>query len=119
MADISMPDNTASFLRAGQSRLDAATARLRPEAGSKLDEKTLKKIDEAAADFEAVFLTEMIKPMFEGVEVNEMFGGGKGEEIFTDLMIEEYGKNMAEAGGIGIASFVREELIRQQEGTVK
>jgi Rod binding domain-containing protein len=119
MADITMPDQSASFFRASQARMDAVTSNLRPEAGSKLDAKTLRKIDEAAQEFEAVFLSEMLKPMFEGIEVNEMFGGGKGEEMFSDLLVSEYGKNMAANGGIGIASSVREELIRQQEGAIK
>ena len=119
MTDIIMPDHSASFIRASQARLDSAQTRLKTEPGSTLDARTLKKIDEAAQEFEAVFLAEMMKPMFEGIEVNELFGGGKGEEIFNDFLIQEYGKNMAATGGIGIATSVREELIRQQEGAVK
>lgn len=111
MTNIAAPDQSASFMRAEQAKLKNIT--------DGLDKKTLRQIDQAAEDFEAVFLAEMIKPMFEGIEVDEMFGGGKGEEVFRDLMIQEYGKNMAQAGGIGIASFVKDELIRQQEGKIK
>lgn len=111
MIDSAALDNSASFMRADQAKLKNIT--------DGLDKKTMRQIDQAAEDFEAVFLAEMIKPMFEGIEVDEMFGGGKGEEVFRDLMIQEYGKNMAQAGGIGIASFVKDELIRQQEGKIK
>lgn len=79
----------------------------------------MKKIDQAARDFEAVFLSSMMKPMFDGIDPDPMFGGGKGEAIFNDLMLDEYGKQMAANGGVGIADMVREELIRQQEGSVK
>jgi Rod binding domain-containing protein len=88
-------------------------------ATSTLDMKTLKKIDEAAKDFEASFLSEMMKPMFAGIEVDENFGGGKGEEVFRDFMTQEYGKKMAGAGGIGIATLVRDQMISQQEGAAK
>ncbi len=102
-----------------QTRMNVMTSRVRNESGSTLDAKTLRRIDESANDFEASFLSEMIKPMFEGIEVDEMFGGGRGEEVFRNMMVQEYGKKMAHSGGIGIAAFVRNEMIRQQEGLAK
>jgi len=77
--------------------------------------KNMKQIDAAAQDFEAMFLTEMMRPMFEGLQPNELFGGGKAEEIFQGLMLEEYGKIMAQSGGVGIAKYVKAEMIRMQE----
>ena len=74
-----------------------------------------KAIEEAAQDFEAVFMAEMLKPMFEQIKPNGMFGGGKGEEVFQGMMVQEYGKIMAERGGIGIAEQVKEEMLRIQE----
>ncbi len=72
-------------------------------------------IAEAAKDFEAMFVTEMMKPMFEGLEVDEQFGGGKGEEVFRGMMLEEYGKMMAESGQIGIADSIKAQLLSMQE----
>jgi peptidoglycan hydrolase FlgJ len=77
--------------------------------------KDMAKIDKAAQEFEAVFITEMMKPMFETVGVDEMFGGGKGEEVFRSFLTQEYGKKLAETGGIGLAPFVRDQLIKLQE----
>lgn len=78
--------------------------------------QTIKNDKSAAAakDFEAMFISEMIKPMFEGLEVDDTFGGGKGEEVFRGLLVQEYGKQIAAQGGIGLAHFVQEELIRAQ-----
>jgi Rod binding domain-containing protein len=112
-----MSDAAINF--ASQTRVDAATSRIRNASGSTLDAKTLRRIDASAKEFEASFLSEMIKPMFEGIKVDEMFGGGRGEEVFQDMMVQEYGKKMADSGGVGIAAFVRNELIKQQEGKVK
>lgn len=74
------------------------------------------ELDRIAKDFEAVFLTEMVRPIFESVEVDPMFGGGRSEEIFRSMMLEEYGKSLSEAGGVGLASFVKAELIKMQGG---
>lgn len=73
------------------------------------------KIDAAAQDFEAVFLAQMMEHMFSTLEVNPLFGGGEGEETFRSLLVDEYGKLMARAGGIGIADHVKRELLRLQE----
>lgn len=74
----------------------------------------MEKIEAAARDFEAMFMAEMMKPMFESVDVDETFGGGKGEEIFRGFLREEYGKQIADIGSLGIADLVKEELIAMQ-----
>lgn len=74
-----------------------------------------EQIDAIAQDFEAMFISEMMKPMFEGLEVDAQFGGGKGEEVFRGLLLEEYGKIMASTGTIGIADAVKRQMIEMQE----
>lgn len=69
----------------------------------------------AAEDFEAMFLAQMLAPMWEGIETDGMFGGGSAEESFRAMMINEYGKLIAKAGGLGISSSVKAELLRMQE----
>lgn len=76
---------------------------------------SLDKIRETAEDFEAVFLAQMMKPMFEGIETDGPFGGGQAEHMYRDLMVEEYGKSIAKSGGIGIADAVMREMIKMQE----
>jgi hypothetical protein len=53
--------------------------------------------------------------MFEGIKVNSTFGGGKGEDMARSLMLNEYGKQISEQGGIGIAKYIAKELIEIQE----
>ena len=80
---------------------------------SKADEE---KIDKSAKDFEAMFLTQMLNHMFQGIKTDGPFGGGKGEEIWRSFMIQEYGKSIVGAGGIGLAQQVKQELLSLQEG---
>ena len=67
----------------------------------------------AAQDFEAVFLGQLSKLMFENVDQGE-FSGGHGEEMFRGLLAERIGDEMARRGGVGLAPFVLNEILRLQ-----
>lgn len=92
------------------AQLQTAQAKL-PDTKSAKD---MAKIEEAAREFEAVFIAEMMKPMFENISTEAPFGGGKGEEIFRGMLVQEYGKRLAETGTVGIADNVKAELLRIQ-----
>ncbi len=112
MTDMLSSDTSIALLQASQPSSAKAAETLQKAA----DSKNMERIEDAAREFESVFLTEMMKPMFEGVmKPDPMFGGGKGEEVFSGFMLQEYGKMMADRGGIGIADAVKQELIRIQE----
>lgn len=72
-------------------------------------------IDKAARDFEAMFIGQLLGPMFAGLEPDPLTGGGFGEEMFQGMMIEQYGKQITQAGGIGIADRLKTELLAAQE----
>lgn len=74
----------------------------------------MQRIEETAQDFEAMFLSEMLRPMFEAVKVDETFGGGKGEEMFRGFIRDEYAKTMSSVQSIGIADQLKEQLIEMQ-----
>jgi Rod binding domain-containing protein len=69
----------------------------------------------AALEFESVFLAQMLAPMFDTLDSDSLFGGGPGEEIYRSILVEEYGKSIARAGGIGIADSIERELLKLQE----
>lgn len=69
----------------------------------------------AAQDFEAFFLSQTFENMFAGVGTDQMFGGGNGETVYRSLLLQEYSKVAAKAGGIGIADAVQREMLRAQE----
>lgn len=76
--------------------------------------KNAERIKETAREFEAVFMAEMIKPMFEGLEVEAPFGGGKGEEIFRGMLLTEFGKEIATRDVTGIQTQVMNKMIELQ-----
>ncbi len=72
-------------------------------------------IDAVAKDFEAVFLSQMMEAMFDGDDLKAFFGGGTEGEVYKSYLLNEYGKAMAQNGGIGIAAQVKQELLKMQE----
>jgi len=76
------------------------------------DPTKAKKVSE---QFEGVLISEMLNDMFAGIKTDGMFGGGAGEDMFRTLMIDEYGKQIATQGGLGLSDRVARELLRRQE----
>ena len=74
-----------------------------------------QKIKETADAFEASFLSQMLKPMFEGLSTDGPFGGGQAEETWRGFMIDAMAKQTVRAGGIGLADQVVSEMLRMQE----
>lgn len=69
----------------------------------------------AAKEFESVFISQMLGQMFSGISTDGPFGGGQGEQMFRSLMVDEYGKQIASQGGIGLADSVTRSLLKHQE----
>lgn len=69
-----------------------------------------------AEDFEGFFISMMLETMSSGIEVDPMFGGGQGEQVYRSLLNTEYARTFAKAGGIGVADSVYREILRAQEG---
>ena len=55
--------------------------------------------------------------MFAGIKTDALFGGGPAEDIYRSLLVEEYGKAISRAGGIGIADQVQREILALQEAS--
>lgn len=78
--------------------------------------KVADKTDAAAQDFEAVFITQMMERMFDGLSKDGPLGAGPGAGAYRSMLADQYGKTIAASGGIGIAAEIRRELIALQQG---
>lgn len=110
-----MEPDTSYTLPPKDMRAKAATMQRLASLGDASSSQA--KIREAAQDFEAVFISQMLEHMFAGIETNEAFGGGHAEDIYKSMMIDEYGKIMAKSGGIGVADHVARQLLQTQEAS--
>jgi flagellar protein FlgJ len=73
------------------------------------------KMKETAEAFEASFLSQMLKPMFEGLSTDGLFGGGQAEATWRSFMLDEMAKKTVASGGIGLAGPVMDEMLKMQE----
>ena len=76
--------------------------------------KTRAEIEHTAKQFEAAFISQMLGAMFQDIEPAAPFGGGSGEAAFKSFMMEAIGKQMAQAGGLGLADELTREMLRMQ-----
>ncbi len=99
----------------GKSFADQLSAKQMKDP-SFMDAMQRRKIKETAVEFEAQFLSQMLSPMFEGLNAEEPFGGGHAEKMWQSMLVEQYGKSIAKSGGIGLAENIERQLLRAQEG---
>ena len=71
---------------------------------------------QAACNFEAMAIGQLLRPMFETVDTaHGTFGGGEAEAAWRPMLIDAIGKQMAANGGIGLAVPVYNAMLRAQE----
>lgn len=92
-----------------------APTTLPPEAPVAPVAAVTARMRETAEAFEASFLSQMLKPMFEGISTEAPFGGGEAEGTWRGFLVEAMAKQAVRGGGIGLADQVVAEMLRMQE----
>ncbi len=72
-----------------------------------------------AADFEAMFLSNMFQHMFTSTDGEGPLGNTTGTGPWRSFLTDAYAKSIAKSGGIGIADQVYRSLIAHQEASAK
>jgi Rod binding domain-containing protein len=75
----------------------------------------MARMRETAEEFEAFYISQALQPMFENLTAAEPFGGGSDEGLWRSFQVQEYGKSIARAGGIGLADEIVRQMIQMQE----
>lgn len=66
----------------------------------------------AAQEFEAVFISEILK--HSGVnKTSQSFGGGAGEEAFSSMLTDAYATAIVDAGGIGLTEQIYRSMVEK------
>lgn len=78
------------------------------------DVKTRAQAEAVAQQFERMFISEMLGPMFQGIETDGPFGGGNAEATFRPMLLDQYADAISRGGGIGIADSVLKEILKMQ-----
>jgi peptidoglycan hydrolase FlgJ len=98
------------------SDLTVPAALLQPLAGRPTATPEAAARTRATAEsFEASFVSQMLKPMFEGLSTDGPFGGGEAESTWRGFLVDAMAKQTVKAGGIGLADRVMAEMLKMQE----
>ena len=89
------------------------------DALTKVSPQQQAKAKSTATDFEAMFLNSMFSQMTSGLKGEGPFGDTPGTGVWRSMLTEQYSKNFAKAGGVGVATDVYRTLIMQQAKTIR
>lgn len=88
----------------------AAEARVAGARGGRNGIDRQSELYKVSLEFEAIFIKQMLNVMRQSVEKSGMIDGGMAEEIFEDMLYDEYAKKMAESRQLGIADLIYRQL---------
>lgn len=73
-------------------------------------------IDNASKEFETLFISQMLEHLFADVRLGTDDQQDDGSyDIYRSMLVGEYGKLITQSGGIGVADYVKREMLRAQE----
>ena len=72
--------------------------------------KNNEKLKEACRDFEAIFIKQMLNAMKGTISKSGLMDGGFAEEIYDDMLYDEYAKKISSHAGLGIADSLYRQL---------
>ena len=78
-----------------------------PDAKGKGDEAKLR---EAANEFEAIFIQQMLKTMRKTSLESEFIKKSEGEKIFRSMLDEQYAILSAKSGSLGLGEMIFQQL---------
>ena len=104
-------------IQSDQTALTAAATNELKKKPLPADKNTLaaKKV---AREFESLMVNEMLKSMRTTTGKDTVLSGGRGEEIFSSLLDQEYAQTIAGQGTLGLAKFIEQQLVKTEKTTV-
>lgn len=74
----------------------------------------LKQKQQAATDFEAMLLQDMLKSMWQTVPSEGMLTGSREEQTYRDMLNQALSKNIAEHKSLGIREVIMKEFDKRE-----
>jgi len=68
------------------------------------------RLMETCRDFEAIFIKQMLNTMKKTVNKTNLLGGNMAEDVFEDMLYDEYSKLMAKNANFGLAEMMYDQL---------
>lgn len=100
-----MDINIGAIESLSNTRVNSAAALV--NSSSHLDGERLLK---ASRDFEAIFIKQMLDGMRNTIQKSGFVDGGFAEQIYEDMLFQEYANKMAATKSFGIAEMLYNQL---------
>ncbi|MGE5422407.1 MAG: rod-binding protein [Ignavibacteriales bacterium] len=75
-----------------------------------LSEKDEKRLKESCQEFEAIFVSELLKSMRATIPKGGMMGENFGQDVFQSMLDDEYSKKVSETKSIGLADMMFQQM---------
>jgi peptidoglycan hydrolase FlgJ len=106
-------DSSASFEETLSSALRKNGPSLSAREKSGKAEREQKRLWDACIEMESLLVGRMMKEMRKTVEKTGWINGGPAEEIFEDMLYDEYSLNMSRNSNLGLAKMLYEDMKRR------
>ncbi|MFH1564016.1 MAG: rod-binding protein [Nitrospirota bacterium] len=73
-------------------------------------EKIKARLKEVSYEVEAIFINQLLKEMRTSVPKGSLFHGGSAENIFEDMLFDEYAKLMAKSDQFGLSRQIYDQV---------
>ena len=73
-------------------------------------EKEKKRLRQVSEDFEALMINQMLKEMRKTVDKSGLIDGGMAEQIFEDMLYDEYAKEFSKTKTFGLADIIYNQM---------
>ncbi|WP_295155821.1 rod-binding protein [uncultured Brachyspira sp.] len=113
--------NSANFSKLENTKKQYGSSKFTIESNSKennnnavsskydkdLEKKRLRQVSE---DFEALMINQMLKEMRKTVNKSGLIDGGMAEQIFEDMLYDEYSKEFSKTKTFGLADVIYNQM---------
>lgn len=69
-----------------------------------------EELKEACSDFQSIFVKQMLDSMRKTVNKTGLLDGGQAEEIFEDMLYDEYAQKISNTGNLGLDEMMYRQL---------
>jgi Rod binding domain-containing protein len=105
-----LPDRKLPSLPGSQTSSGSAAPRAGGANGGQPRIDKSSRLYKVSQEFEAIFIKQMLNVMRKSVSKTGLMDGGMAEEIFEDMLYDEYAQKMAETGSFAIADMIYKQL---------
>lgn len=111
--------NTANISKLENTKKQYGNAKFSIEETSSVENNNIRKYDkefekkrlrQVSEDFEALMINQMLKEMRKTVDKSGLIDGGMAEQIFEDMLYDEYAKEFSKTKTFGLADIIYNQM---------